>query len=750
MKAKTLAIVGFMLVSLALVLAACSSSATPCPDCAVAEPCPTAAPCPDCPTCEEPVVEDVPFQDAWVLSGHNQSDSETFRHWDGDDPAEVPTSCAKCHSSQGYQDFLGADGSEAGKVDAAVPAGEVTGIACAACHNEATATLSSVKFPYTVTDDAGNKVQAEITGLGAEARCMNCHQGRASKSSVDDLIARFKVEDVDAVVAPITDDQGSTVSFGFVNVHYYAAAATLYGTEVKGGYEYEGKMYDAKHDHVEGYDTCIGCHNSHSLELKVEACVVCHGEDANTVEGLRAIREVSSMMDYDGDGDVEEGMYFEIVGLQEKLYAAINEYATTVAGKGIFYDPDAHPYFFADADGDGAVDQNAEGASVRYDVFTARLMKAAYNYQVSLKDPGAYAHGNKYIVELLYDSIEDLNAKLGTIDMTGMARDDAGHFAGNTEAFRHWDAEGAVPGSCARCHSASGLPQFLAEGTNISNPTSNGFACTTCHDEENWPARYAVTSVTFPSGKSVTFSTADADGKLVANDANLCLECHQGRSSKKAVDTAIAGSGAADADSPAAEGKRLSFSNIHYFAAGATLFGTEVQGAYEYEGKTYFGTHAHVTAGFTCTSCHDVHELGVKVEACAGCHGSFADLTAIRFLTNVADADGDGDVTEGVGSEIQALTDALLVALEDYSETTLGNKIAYDAHAYPYFFGSDGKGFTGWTPRLLKAAYNYQYAQKDPGAFAHNGKYVIQILIDSIEDLGGDVTTYARPEVPAP
>ncbi|HMB23956.1 MAG TPA: hypothetical protein VKP08_14035, partial [Anaerolineales bacterium] len=67
----------------------------------------------------------------------------------------------------------------------------------------------------------------------------------------------------------------------------------------------------------------------------------------------------------------------------------------------------------------------------------------------------------------------------------------------------------------------------------------------------------------------------------------------------------------------------------------------------------------------------------------------------------------------------------------------------------------DDKGasvnFSGnWTPRLLEAAYNYQYTQKDPGAFVHNPKYVIQFLIDSIADLGGDVSKYTRPEVPAP
>jgi hypothetical protein len=31
----------------------------------------------------------------------------------------------------------------------------------------------------------------------------------------------------------------------------------------------------------------------------------------------------------------------------------------------------------------------------------------------------------------------------------------------------------------------------------------------------------------------------------------------------------------------------------------------------------------------------------------------------------------------------------------------------------------------------------------------HNPQYVIQFLIDSIGDLGGNVSTYTRPEVPA-
>jgi hypothetical protein len=711
---KILMLLGTALL-LAVLLAACGG-----------KPEPTAAPT-EAPVEETPVaVLEVPYLAQWETSAHNAVDTEAFRHWDAEDPAEVPIACAKCHSSAGYQDFLGADGSEAHKVNAAVPAAEAQGIQCITCHNPVATNLNSVAFPGFEVDEAGNPVPYVVEGFGDASRCLVCHQGRESKASVDAQIARFEVaDDVDAVVAPIKDDQGKDVRFGFRNIHYYAAAATLYGTEVKGGYEYEGKLYDGKFRHVEGIDTCIGCHDPHTLEIKMETCAQCH-EGVATAEDLKNVRMVSSASDYDGDGDVAEGVAFEIEGLQEILLAEIQEYAQNTAGAEIKYDSAAYPYFMA-----------ADGSN--YPNWTARLLKAAYNYQVSTKDPGQFAHGGKYIIQLLHDSIEDLGG-----DVSNLARSDAGHFAGNTEPFRHWDAEGEVPGSCAKCHSATGLPQFLKEGANISNEIANGFMCSTCHNEEAWPERYEVASVTFPSGATVSFGGRDAEGNFVANDGNLCLQCHMGRSSKPTVDRAIASSGAADEDSTAAEGKRLGFSNIHYFAAGATLFGADVQGAYMYDGKEYVGYFAAHPLN-KCQDCHDVHALQPKVEACAGCHGS-AELEDIRL--NAPDYDGDGNTTEGVKSELDTLAEALYAEMQTYAEAN-GGAITYNSAAYPYFFDAEGKGYAAWTPRLLKAAYNYQYYLKDPGAFVHNGKFVAQFLIDSIEDLGGDVSTYVRPEVAA-
>jgi len=45
----------------------------------------------------------------------------------------------------------------------------------------------------------------------------------------------------------------------------------------------------------------------------------------------------------------------------------------------------------------------------------------------------------------------------------------------------------------------------------------------------------------------------------------------------------------------------------------------------------------------------------------------------------------------------------------------------------------------------FQAAYNDQYSINNPGVFAHNPKYSMQILIDSSEAIGGDVSMYTCP-----
>lgn len=743
-------LVGALILLLALVLGACSNSTAPVQTTAPA--CPTAAPCPDCPACPEPeaaptpIVNDVPYQEKWVSSPHNTADAEAFNHWNEEDPAEVPVECANCHTTQGYQEYVSTDA-----VANAVPAPSGT-IQCVACHNDAAAAMTSVSFVQTFVPEGGSDpVHVTVDNLGNEARCMVCHQGRASKSVVDNTIARYGENlDPDAIPAPVKNDAGEDRPLGFINIHYYPAAATLYGTQVKGGYEYDGKSYDGKFRHVDGFESCVGCHDPHSTEVNIEQCAECHEGVANG-DDLRAIRMQGSLADYDGDGDREEGIDSELKGVQEALYAGMQEYAKSVAGAAIVYNPAAYPYFFGDANENNAADEGEKA----YAAWTPRLLKAAYNYQMSVKDPGAFAHNAKYMIQLTYDSLEDLNAKLETIDMTAMHRQDPGHFAGNGEPFRHWDAEGMVEGGCVKCHQADGLPQFLENGANIAMPPSNGFECKTCHNTAEWPALYAVTDVTFPSGAKVSFGGQDAEGNFAADESNLCIQCHQGRSSTVQVNRAIADKPADTAD-PA-----IRFTNIHYFAAGATVFGNEVQGAYQFEGNDYVGLTTHPVN--KCKDCHDVHALEIKIEACAACHSSAADpKDPATYRMDQIDYDGDGDTTEGIAAEIDAFAERLYASIQAYASGTAGTGIVYDALSYPYFFvdaDGDGKadvgergpqGYNAWTPTLLKAGYNFQYYHKDPGAFTHNPKYVLQFLYDSIVAVGGDVAGLTRPTAPAP
>ncbi len=654
----------------------------------------------------------------WAASAHADAESPAFTRWNEADPAEVPVTCAKCHTGPGFLDFIGADGGEPGEVEQPVPVGTV--IDCETCHNEAAEDLTTVLFPSGV----------EVTDLGPEASCMTCHQGRNSSANLKQALldAGLSEGDEDAVL----DD------LGFFNIHYYAAAATQYGTVAMGGYEYDGQTYDARYQHVTSFDTCIDCHDPHTLEIQFEDCLECHG-DLESVEDLATIRMAGSSVDYDGDGDLEEGILGEIQGFQEMLYRALQSYAGEVIGDSLVYDVITYPYYFYDTNDDGQVDDAEVVSDNRFASWTPRLSKAAYNYQVSQKDPGQFAHGGKYIIQLLYDSIESLNEALSRpIDLSAANRIDPGHFAGSTERFRHWDEEGVVPASCSRCHSAEGLPLYVEQGVSTDQPVANGLRCDTCHNDLNTYSRYESQSVEFPSGAQLSLAEVDADE---GQDSNLCLNCHQGRLSSFDVDQRIQDL----RDDELSDS--LSFVNIHYFAAGATLFGTEAKGAYEYAGQEYFGRNQHVPGFDVCTECHDTHALEVDYENCANCHDGIDSAQGLQSIRETeVDFDGDGDTSEGLAGELETMRGALLLAMQAYAERTEGVEgITYDPDTYPYFYNNAGERYLTWTPALLRASYNYQYATRDPGAYSHNGLYIIQILYDSLRDIDGDVSGMSRP-----
>ena len=764
----------------------------------------------------------------WAGSPHAEAGSEAFRHWDAD--GSITTSCAKCHSSGGYQDWVGCDGTAFEVVNNAAPLG--TTVDCEACHNTGTVGLTTCLFPSGLRVDA----------LGDESRCMQCHQGRESGVSMDTMITMSGLgEDAIATGSVPSGQPGATDRLSFRNVHYLAAAATLYGREAQGGYQYEGKLYNGRVQHVADYDTCIECHDQHTTELRLTECAQCH-TGATTYAALQNIRMERSVADYDGDGNDTEGMAGEVSGMAGALYAAMQAYGTNQAHP-ILFNGASYPYWFSDANGNGTLD-TGEGS---YTFWTPRLVKAAYNYQFFAKEPGAYAHNPRYVMQLLYDSTESLNEAVPVTGFSDLVRGDSGHFDATSMAFRDWDAaegdsDGLVNANCSQCHSTEGFRNYvynLSSSTELSVVPAaagqEGMLCESCHQsgvaafsQETPPLRnvpYVWFASTKVSGtKKLTNSTTSPDPSFV------CMTCHQGRQSKQTIDDYILTQNTAPKPSSA------SFQNIHYLPAGGTLYGKDAQVGYEYAGRTYEARFTHKdgaafgpTNGFQCTYCHltDHTFLPQLNSTCQACHTEAGtDIEAIR-KNRAVDYDGDGSTTEHLADEVHAFDDALYAAIRAYSATAFGatKRIYYDGSSHPYwFYDTDGNGIkdsrgedvgtpghpewadngslntedangngtldagedtdldgnldkedldgdkvfdSDWAQypfwkddtqnavvaaqgRMMKAAHNYQFSHKEPGAWAHNTKYMLQLLYDAIDDvnngtLDSDVPLFTRP-----
>ncbi len=673
------------------------------------------------------VLADNPYRVEWAASGHGDITAEAFRHWDDD--GEVRTSCARCHGDGGLKDYA-ADGI----VD--VAGGLGMGHDCDICHAPVSLTIYDWRASYPFIDPV-EFPSAETADLYGQSNiCIACHQGRESGSSVDDDIAATPG-------GPYT----------FINIHYYAAGATYFGAETHGGYEYAGKEYAGRNSfpsHDVEQQSCVGCHMrgaraDHRLEPLVSDCNGCHaGSTFETLSGTPSRN------------------YQAIHSSQPRLLTAIQGYATGTLGFPIAYDAHNYPYFVHDLNGNGVADANELGFGNRYDEFDETLLKAAYNYQVAAKEPAGYIHNGVYIRQLINDSIEDLgqvpNVPAPGRDGFNLAQATkseqwhmSGHSDSTAEAFRHWDDDGEVSASCARCHTSTGFIDYIEDGTvSAAGPLGETVGCSACHNSTNLFAddstrhdtllvHTALEPVAFPSG--ATGSLGDA--------SNLCMSCHQGRESGVSVQNKAPNSVVqtpADYDS-------YDFVNRHYYAAGAILFGSDVTASYEYAGMTYAGLSTSAGQGGdqdTCLSCHlrgaEDHTFEPKVSDCVSCHLGITEFEELGLANGMPNVDYDGDGSgESFDAEIVGQLATLYAAIQEYARVGLpqSSPIIYVPGSYPYWFkDTDGNGeltpgensygnrYRDFDDELLRAVFNYHSA-KDPCSDMHNYRYTLQTIYDS-------------------
>lgn len=312
-------------------------------------------------------------------------------------------------------------------------------------------------------------------------------------------------------------------------------------------------------------------------------------------------------------------------------------------------------------------------------------------------------------------------------EITRWAR--SGHANFHSVSFSNWNAAGAIPPVCSTCHSGAGFRSLYGfDGSDPGLPadpvpTGGVVDCDTCHN----PGLPALTEISLPSGASHPVSGFEA----------ACMTCHQGRASSASIDIAVG-------DTPEdAVGTGMSFVNPHYAVAAASLLGGTGTLGYQYPDKQYEPRFLHAPSVTSCTSCHDPHSLEVAQETCLTCHQS-ADSRSIR-ISRISH-DGSGNLSQGIFHDIAANRERLFALISDYAREIAGTPLVY-ANRHPYFFADhngDGQpdqrdgtsvAYASWTPRLLKAAYNWKFVGADAGIHVHNPHYALQLLHDSAEDL---------------
>ena len=306
----------------------------------------------------------------------------------------------------------------------------------------------------------------------------------------------------------------------------------------------------------------------------------------------------------------------------------------------------------------------------------------------------------------------------------------SGHANASSESFAHWNEEGEIPPVCASCHSGAGFRSLYGLDGSAPGlpehpvPTGGVVDCETCHNA----GLSQVKAVKFPSGLIHPAEPGEVS----------CLTCHQGRAAGVVLEKALADK---SEDTPHSE---LGFINPHYAVAAATWLGGYGAAGYHYPGKSYSGRFFHARPVASCASCHNPHTLQVSQQTCATCH---EESTVHEIRLSRQSYDGSGDLNKGIRTDIASNADVLKAMLIEYAAAVSGTPVAYDGHRYPYFF-TDANGdsradenegnpipYNAWTPRLLKAAYNWKFITADPGAFAHNPHYALELLYDSIENL---------------
>lgn len=337
-------------------------------------------------------------------------------------------------------------------------------------------------------------------------------------------------------------------------------------------------------------------------------------------------------------------------------------------------------------------------------------------------------------------------------------------------AYYNWSFDNAAGGAygdrttCQRCHTTTGFGKYadaLASGnTALATAIWTGqsppipfqtdfkpemLKCNGCHTDNRgtlrnpgaYKATYKIPSGGFPSSYPVTANVSHQYPDISAS--NVCMPCHTGRGSGKAIHDLNTGQTAT------VNFSNLSYGDGHYFSGGGTMFkGT----AYEYNGRIYSDPASFRHKKIGTSAAENTGNSG----PCIGCHMDRPGFPGNHRFQPVG-KDATGKIVN-VSSEVcfinchegrSALADQANLEMEDYklALAAFDNQLiisGYTFTSYPYFKNTDWRSpddsdITGNTTgkNNLGAAFNYSLLYHEPGAYIHNSRYAKRIVYDSID-----------------
>ncbi|MFC1755333.1 carboxypeptidase regulatory-like domain-containing protein [Thermoproteota archaeon] len=280
---------------------------------------------------------------------------------------------------------------------------------------------------------------------------------------------------------------------------------------------------------------------------------------------------------------------------------------------------------------------------------------------------------------------------------------------------------------CADCHTGQGFVNYFIRGEELvfpnmvtpNNPANmiepelqSPIGCVTCHDP------HTATHPDEPNeGKSLQLRTSgevtSPQGWIVdAGESKVCVICHSNKRDVAYLEKYL--------DSGNSRGPHSNTQSDVFYGEGVITWGENFSDS----------PHLFLTPD-GCIKCHMVdgdHSWSMvasdgteKIETCMQtfCH-SAGTITTFNKISR-SDFDGDGTI-EGVGTEIEGLLEQLREVLPKKEDGTL------------YTSGFNNAGLTVLE---LEAYWNYNVINNDGSNGIHNTQFVVQVLQETISQLGG-------------